>query len=113
VISTKGTVALQVNFSDADTNPLAGRCDRKAIGRSACNVDYNYKVAVTSTWQTVTVNFAQLNLPPWAELEAAKAHGFLKDSLYSVHFQLQPPAPKIKLPPFDIFVANVYFTGAS
>jgi hypothetical protein len=101
---------VEVAFSDADTNPRGGVCDPKATKNEPCNVDFAAKVAFPAgEWKTVTVPFSQLELPRWVLFPTAQQHGFQKDKLYSIHFQIHPAAPQRAIPDYDVFVANISF----
>jgi hypothetical protein len=115
VVRTERVV--EVTFSDADTNPLGGVCDPKATAdgpngtaKNSCNSDFATTVTFPADeWKTLTIEFSKLQLPPWVVFPAARQHGFQKDKLYSIHFQVHPAPPKSPIAEYDLFVANIQF----
>lgn len=109
IFSKASPVRLRVSFGDADTDPRGGVCDRNsALSTTACSGDFGEELdVVPGTWVERRVPFVQTAIPSWSKLQAAMAHGFRKDAIYSVHFALRPDESKV--PPFDVLVANVFF----
>jgi hypothetical protein len=81
---------LKVAISDADTDPIAGRCGQTVTPGDQCWDSFSSRVTLTETWQRFEVTFDSLRQEGWGY--RAPSGAFDPPTAYNLAFQVNGPA---------------------